>query len=429
MYGAAEVIGGMMRSLRQDIQTCLIMADAGLAISPHGEIIGTLPELRGSDAPGVFNPRERLAGVMEDLLLQGSYDTVVHEFAHAVERLCFSQDEHSEWNSFYQRAKEADLFPYAYGMKNAVEFFAEFSVSYFHQPSEIQWRWDEYDEELTRQKLSADFPEIFSFLAEIYEGWAVGSYLIPYVGSPDRDTLTTFYNSTGGPNWANSENWLSEAPIRYWHGVQADWNGRVTWLDISENGLTGELPPELGNLANLWRLDLRDNQLSGEIPPELGNLTKLVELNLADNRLSGKIPPKLGNLTKLVELGLADNRLSGKIPPELGNLTNLERMILWKNQLSGELPPELGNLTNLIWLVIQDNRFSGEIPPKLGNLTNLEILGLTFNRLTGQIPTELTELVNLKSLWLSRNPLSGCIPDRLREIQENDLARLGLPSC
>ena len=65
------------------------------------------------------------------------------------------------------------------------------------------------------------------------------------------------------------------------------------------NQLSGAIPPELGNLANLQNLDLGSNQLSGAIPPELGNLANLQSLNLNDNQLSGAIPPELGNLTNL----------------------------------------------------------------------------------------------------------------------------------
>ena len=56
------------------------------------------------------------------------------------------------------------------------------------------------------------------------------------------------------------------------HGVTTDDNGRVIELDLWNNQLSGEIPPELGNLANLTRLSLSTNQLSGEIPPELGSL-------------------------------------------------------------------------------------------------------------------------------------------------------------
>ena len=57
--------------------------------------------------------------------------------------------------------------------------------------------------------------------------------------------------------------------------------------------MSGEIPSELGNLANLRTLILSRNQLSGEIPPELGNLANLTELYLHENQLSGCVPSSL----------------------------------------------------------------------------------------------------------------------------------------
>ena len=103
--------------------------------------------------------------------------------------------------------------------------------------------------------------------------------------------------------------WLSDTPIGEWEGVTTDSNGRVTELFLGENQLTGEIPPELGNLANLTVLSLVQNQLSGEIPPELGNLGILQELDLVQNQLSGEIPPELGNLATLTTLLLWGKRV------------------------------------------------------------------------------------------------------------------------
>ena len=47
--------------------------------------------------------------------------------------------------------------------------------------------------------------------------------------------------------------------------------------------MSGPIPPELGNLANLKTLSLEENQLSGPIPPELGNLANLERLYLSSN--------------------------------------------------------------------------------------------------------------------------------------------------
>ncbi len=226
----------------------------------------------------------------------------------------------------------------------------------------------------------------------------------------DRAALIAFYHATDGPNWTNNDGWLSDGPLDSWHGVTTD-AGRVTEIDLFDyearvgNGLSGTIPPEIGDLTNLERLVLYDSQLSGAIPPELGNLANLELLILGQNQLSGAIPPELGNLTSLETLILDQNQLSGSIPPELGSLTNLQYLYLWENQLSGAIPSEIGDLTNLTGLFLQQNQLSGEIPPELGSLTNLQWLHLSGNQLT------------------------GCIPAALADVENNDFADAALPIC
>ena len=227
----------------------------------------------------------------------------------------------------------------------------------------------------------------------------------PGQSGSDRAVLVALYHSTGGADWDANTNWLSDRPIGEWHGVTTDSNGRVIELDLYHNQLTGEIPPELGDLSNLTYLYLNSNQLTGEIPPELGGLSNLTYLYLNSNQLTGEIPPELGGLSNLTWLYLSSNRLTGEIPPELGGLSNLTELYLYGNQLTGEIPPELGRLSNLTELYLYGNQLTGEIPPELGGLSNLMGLGLSSNRLT------------------------GCIPEGLRDVWENDFASLNLPDC
>ena len=271
------------------------------------------------------------------------------------------------------------------------------------------------------------------------------------VDNPDRAPLVALYEATDGPSWLNSENWLTDAPLREWYGVSTDRWGRVVALDLSgrwdsenrvtvRHGLSGPIPPEIGDLANLerlylgWnrlsgpipsaigtlanleRLYLDFNDLSGPIPPELGTLPNLERLYLNSNDLSGPIPPELSTLASLKRLYLDSNDLSGPIPPELGTLPNLERLYLNSNDLSGPIPPELGDLANLRRLYLRSNQLSGPVQPKLGNLGHLERLYLYDNELSGPIPTELGDLANLEALYLYSNRLSGPIPPELGKL-------------
>ena len=163
----------------------------------------------------------------------------------------------------------------------------------------------------------------------------------------DRDVLVRLYNATDGVNWTDNSNWLSDLPMRAWHGVTTDVEGRVSGLELTENQLSGQLPAELGNLDNLEQLDLGGNQLSGSIPAQLGNLANLTVLALGNNQLTGTIPAQLSNLTNLTGLWIWGNKLTGTVPAQLGSLSGLTSLSLQDNQLTGELPDSFTGLTLL----------------------------------------------------------------------------------
>ncbi|GLJ59564.1 hypothetical protein SUGI_1514190 [Cryptomeria japonica] len=71
-------------------------------------------------------------------------------------------------------------------------------------------------------------------------------------------------------------------------------------------------------------IDLSNNNLSGSIPPEMGSLQGLIALNLSRNDLSGRIPKTLGRMDQLEPLDLSLNRLNGNIPLELQLLSYLQ---------------------------------------------------------------------------------------------------------
>ena len=117
--------------------------------------------------------------------------------------------------------------------------------------------------------------------------WGHGFAQLP---SLDREALVALYNATGGANWTNNTNWLTNAPVGQWYGVTADSEGCVTKLNLTSNQLKGEIPPELASLTNLKVLALGGNELTGKIPAGLGSLAKLEWLYLSENQLTGPIP-------------------------------------------------------------------------------------------------------------------------------------------
>ncbi|MCS5634828.1 MAG: T9SS type A sorting domain-containing protein, partial [Candidatus Marinimicrobia bacterium] len=142
----------------------------------------------------------------------------------------------------------------------------------------------------------------------------------------------------------------------------------TTWLGRINEGLTGEIPSEIGQLTNLVTLKLQYNELTGSIPPEIGNLTSLVKLDLRYNNLSGSIPTEVWSLISLKELGIQKNQFSGTIPSAIGNLTELTHLYLYGNQFTGSIPAEIGNLINVWKLHLNNNQFTGLIPETICNI-------------------------------------------------------------
>lgn len=180
---------------------------------------------------------------------------------------------------------------------------------------------------------------------------AVRSTRVVIVENPDRAPLEALYRATEG-SWCGymRENWLTDAPLSDWYGVDVNEEGRVSCLGWCDQGseqirhLAGSIPPELGDLEALEVLALHSReganrflvcgdegelgQLTGPIPAELGKLRNLRELGLWENRLTGHIPPELGNLSNLEVLLLNDNHLSGPVPGLLAQLAAMERIRL-----------------------------------------------------------------------------------------------------
>ncbi|KAI0523160.1 hypothetical protein KFK09_005552 [Dendrobium nobile] len=203
-----------------------------------------------------------------------------------------------------------------------------------------------------------------------------------------------------------------------------NWNMLSSTLETMEfrsnKGLTGEIPPALGQLVNLKSLVLGENSLRGELPWELGNLVSLKRLTLSANQLSGQVPSSIGaKLAELLIMDISSNSLCGPMDSSLGGLTSLLKLDLSNNLLSGNLPPELLKLKNLTLLDLGNNNLTGGLDPSLAGMVSLEDLVLSKNPLGGSIKEfGWRSFKNLTHLDLSNMGLVGEIPDSITELKK-----------
>ena len=182
--GADMVVA--MLSGRQDIPRCMVRARAELAIIPRDQLATSLPEFAYLAGTEDFTGRGRdtyeirglgavrgqpvsSAGEEQVLGLFGPQHpyypyrglVAVHEFAHGIQNLCFTQDDHEQWNELYAEAVNAGIYPDTHMMANVDEFFAVFSTGYFEVT-------DQVGRDASREDLKMRFPEVVQALKEIY---------------------------------------------------------------------------------------------------------------------------------------------------------------------------------------------------------------------------------------------------------------------
>ncbi|EPS64725.1 hypothetical protein M569_10053, partial [Genlisea aurea] len=188
-------------------------------------------------------------------------------------------------------------------------------------------------------------------------------------------------------------------------------------LVLSSANLSGEIPAEFGEYAELVRIDVSDNAISGGIPAEICRLSKLEVLSMEANFLEGSIPWEIGNLAGLKELLLYDNQLSGEIPRSVGRLRNLQVFRAGGNQnLTGEIPWEIGNCTELLVLGLAATAVSGSLPSSIGMLRKLQTLAAYTAMLSGSIPEEIGNCTQLQNLYLYQNAIPGPIPETVGQL-------------
>ena len=265
---------------------------------------------------------------------------------------------------------------------------------------------------------------------------------------PDRDALVALYNATNGANWTNNTNWLTDAPLGEWHGVnEVDGEGRVVDLNLYRNNLTGPIPPELGGLSSLRLLVLGGNNLTGPIPSELGDLSQLENVYLYSNSLTGPIPPELGNLSILESLRINNNNLTGLIPPELLNLSlnafqfennaglcapGTAAFVAWLGGMDVHRGPfcnesDIAVLESLHkgaggegwtnssgWL--SDAPLEDWYGVRIDSLGRVRALDLSRNGLSGRLSAGLGNLARMTELKIGGNALSGRLPVSLARL-------------
>jgi hypothetical protein len=251
----------------------------------------------------------------------------------------------------------------------------------------------------------------------------------------DRDVLIELFNTTNGIYWENSKKWLSATSICEWYQVTCNSNARVTKLVLSQNNITGTLPPSIAKLEYLQELTIRYTGISGEFPvvvfslPLLETLTvrgtpfssweipssissakSLTELSLNDCGLIGPIPREVTTHQSLLKLDVANNHIDGTLPSFANS--QIEMLRFENTQLSGSIPLLPDSL--LQQLILRENDLSGGLS-RVSTLTRLMILDLANNNLRGDLELS-DEALDMLTLFDVSNNYLVAVPAKLSSV-------------
>ncbi|PIN21790.1 Leucine-rich repeat protein [Handroanthus impetiginosus] len=243
----------------------------------------------------------------------------------------------------------------------------------------------------------------------------------------------------------------------------------ASFFSVSNNNLTGEIPPSICSATYLRVLDFSANALTEA--RSLNNCPILEILDIGNNRFEDTFPCMLTK-THLHVLILRSNKFYGDLhcPKAFQEWAYLQIIDISSNNFSGDISllpfstwrgmvsandnkqPEYDhlyvdfptvsgyhgdaghyrdavtvtmkglemNLTKILTIFTSidflNNKFHGKIPYSIRDLKSLYGLNLSHNELTGSIPTSIGNLTQLGFLDLSVNKLTGKIPVELASL-------------
>ena len=236
-----------------------------------------------------------------------------------------------------------------------------------------------------------------------------------------REALVKLYESTGGDNWTNNENWCSDKPVDEWYGVAKREDGTYELL-LRANNLTGKIDQTFPK--KIYGLELNENMITSIIIAgslstlDVSGCTKLWNLNCSNNQLSSL---DVSGCTKLSQIHCEDNQLTSL---DLSG-TDLSILYCHDNQLTSL---NVSGCTALRYLACYGNQLSSL---DLSGFTTLGTLYCYNNQLTS---LDVSGCTALTDLYCWKNQLTSLDVSGFKTLtnlscDENRLTSLNVSGC
>ncbi|PRP86119.1 hypothetical protein PROFUN_03106 [Planoprotostelium fungivorum] len=208
-------------------------------------------------------------------------------------------------------------------------------------------------------------------------------------------------NLWSGPDMCNSADFVGVTCIASINTMVV-----VSPSNLNSSVSTRFIDPIIAQVVNIQTLTLKNCGLSGGIPSNIWNITSLINLDLSENQLSGDLPPLKNNYLISI-LNLGSNHLTGDLSFLL-QLHCVWRLNLSSNHFSGSLPDLPSDMTRFCfpsyymgYVDFSSNQINGTLPPSFGS--SLFKMTITFN-----VDDNLMTSISSTSIPPPFNSSAGC---------------------
>jgi hypothetical protein len=108
--------------------------------------------------------------------------------------------------------------------------------------------------------------------------------------------------------------WFASSDECQWAGTTCNGNGTVSEIGLSNVGLKGTIPDDVGLWSDLTKFYVSVNELAGTLPSSIGLWTGLNWFGISVNQFGGNVPKEVSKWASIQTAFFHLNKFTGSMP-------------------------------------------------------------------------------------------------------------------